>query len=180
VRSSVNLFDKVILAHSDVSRAHNNRAVLLIHMGVEWHLLVPAFLTALATSESLDDFIRHLLNACRTIAFGLDEGSSELLAELRTNISLVAENSSQHRFRSKNKDLVDNVVSAYEAIAAYRQAFAQKQWRRAEVALDSAKSLMSKAGLPQMGEGLDIHIDRTCTCHGMWLNSWKQLLPTQA
>ena len=79
---ALELFDELVINYPDLSRVHNNRAMLLLRLGFELQDLAPAFLIALMTSEDIGEFTRHFHNFCVAIAYGTDGGALATLEAL--------------------------------------------------------------------------------------------------
>ncbi|HEX2076102.1 MAG TPA: hypothetical protein VHG08_00285 [Longimicrobium sp.] len=155
---ALRIFEQLVEVHPHLSRAHNNRAVLLIWMGAEWHALIPAFMAAVLTSEDLPSFMRHLFNVSRTIAYGLDEGAYELLEMLREELASHIAQRSEPRYRESNAKVVSDIIAAFQAVAEYRKAFARKQWTAANAELTRAEALFRARNLHQFADRFDAEV----------------------
>jgi len=99
---ALDLFDRLAAQYPQLSRVHNNRAVLLLRMGFDLPYLVPAFLQALGTSADVPEFLIHFMNICGAIAYGLDEGAIEALDILDEGFPEVLEKVSPPELAEKN------------------------------------------------------------------------------
>jgi tetratricopeptide (TPR) repeat protein len=126
---ALEIFDKLASQNPHLSRVHNNRAALLMRMGLDLQFLAPVFVQALTNSEDMAELIRHFVNLCGTIAFGFDQKQDEAF-------NFVEEKSVERlRYHSpadlfeKNRETFLKMLSGYRHVAAYRQAFAERKWR---------------------------------------------------
>jgi hypothetical protein len=89
--------------HPQLSRVHNNRAILLMRLGMDLQYLIPLFMQALATSRDLGEFMRHFINLCGMAAFGFDDGAGEALDEIeKISIEILKAGAPPEQFE-KNK-----------------------------------------------------------------------------
>lgn len=155
---ALEIFDTLVEEYPQLSRAHNNRAVLLLRIGVDLPYLVPAFLQALGTSTDVPEFCTHFMNICGAIAYGLDEGANEALDILEEAFPEVLEKVSPPEFAEKNVKNMKLLLAAYRDIAKYRGAFAQRRWRAAENALDAAKHKLNELDLANFVRNIDKYV----------------------
>lgn len=136
---ALQLFDEVLEKAPDLSRAHNNRAAVLLALGVDIQELLPAFAAALETSRSPDEFNRHLYNACNAAAYGPDRDGRDLLdgLELRMQELLIERWSPDQR--DEAREHVTTLIEGHRHIADFRSAIAQRHWSEATSALALAR-----------------------------------------
>ena len=127
---ALEMFEKLASLNPQLSRVHNNRAALLVLMGLDLQFVVPVLLQGLTNPEDMTELVRHFVNVCGTIALGFDDRQDEAF-DLVAKIS--AEGLERHSppdLLEKNKDTFLNMLSAYRRTAAYREALAQGKWQR--------------------------------------------------
>lgn len=156
-------FNKLINSNPDLSRVHNNFAVLLIRMGVDAQHLVPAFVKALETSRDIGEFTRHFYNICVSVSFGLEDDASDVLDTLESTYPELLEKISPADLLDKNKGTLLKLLDAYRKIAAYRKSFAQRKWNVAERELEEAKTKLIEAGFSNPVAGLN----NVSNCHNL-------------
>ena len=144
---ALELFDDLAEHHPELSRVHNNRAILLLRLGFENKYLAPAYSVALATSRDADEFYRHLHNLCISIAFGSDIAMGTAFDALENTLSELAQSENADPSVSRNIALYRGLISAFRNIAAFRQAFARKAWKTAEEELETARQKLVDIGL---------------------------------
>src|SRR6185312_7394 len=154
-QEALRLFDLAIEKAPGLSRAHNNRAALLIRMGADIGDLLVPFGTALATSETTEDFGRHLINLCLVAAYGADHGAPEVLALIGNVARQVIKDQCPEELRPQLFDYVSTLIAGFCHIAAFRSALAQRRWNDAAAAIRSAKSTFVGASLSALATGLD-------------------------
>lgn len=74
---ALEMFDTLASENPHLSRVHNNRAALLVRMGLDLQSVAPVLVQALTNSEDMAELIRHFVNLCGTITFGFDNSYSE-------------------------------------------------------------------------------------------------------
>lgn len=155
---ALELFDYLQKKYPRLSRVHNNRAKLLMRMGVELQYLIPIFEQALATSEDMGEFIRHFMNLCGCIAYGLDEDAEEGFSLVEGIFPQALGRVSPPDLLEKNTQTMLSMLGAYRHIALYRRAFAQRKWRAAAIALSSATTALRKMGCENFARGIDRNV----------------------
>jgi tetratricopeptide (TPR) repeat protein len=155
---ALELFNDLAEQHPELSRVHNNRAILLMRLGAEVQYLFPLFMQALVTSADVPEFMRHFMNLCASAAYGLDEGTGEALDMVEEVFPKALEQVSPPDLLDKNMRAISSFLNAYRNIAAWREAFAQRRWRTAELALDATKAGFQKLGLDNFVRGIDIRL----------------------
>ena len=151
---ALEMFEKLASLNPQLSRVHNNRAALLVRMGLDLQFVVPVLLQGLTNPEDMTELVRHFVNVCGTIALGFDDRQDEAF-DLVAKIS--AEGLERHSppdLLEKNKDTFLNMLSAYRRTAAYREALAQGKWRTAESELQAAKTKFESVGLDNFARGI--------------------------
>lgn len=154
------LLSQLAKEHPELSRVHNNLAVTLVGMGADYSQLTPVFMTALVTSDNVDDFTRHFINICGTIAHGLDYGSEEAFQLLQERFPPILRQISPAQFVESNIEVMGRIHAGYRKIAVYRQNFAERQWTSAQGALSEAKGILSQVPGP-FASGIDNYISPT-------------------
>lgn len=157
---ALELFDSLAENHPELSRVHNNRAILLMRLGVDQQYLIPAFIDALATSRDLPEFLRHFMNLCVTVAFGLDEGANTALNKIEEISLKQLERGSPPEQFEKNAEFLREVLAAYRKIAFFREALTKRKWRIAETELNAAETKLRELGLDNFVRGLQ-HVKHT-------------------
>lgn len=152
---SLNLFDELVQKYPKLSRAHNNRAILLVRMGADLQHLIPAFTMALTQSEDVPEFLRHFMNLCTATAYGLDSGANQVFDAIEGFLPQILEEVSPKKLLPKNKQVMIKMLQAYRDIAIYREAFARRQWHIAQMALKNAKLKFTELGLDNFDRGID-------------------------
>ncbi len=150
---ALEIFDVLVIKHPDLSRVHNNRAVLLLRLGFEPQYLIPAFHLALATSKDFGEFARHFHNFCLVIAWGTDTSASEALDGLDEVLPKLLTIFSPKESLEANISIFKKNVFGFKKLAAYREAFASKNWNVAQTELESAKHIFKELG--HINFGLD-------------------------
>jgi len=126
---AIELFDYLAKKYPGLSRVHNNRANLLMRMGVELQYLTPLFMQALNTSEDVNEFTIHFHNVCGSIVYGVDEGGDEALDTIEEMLPDLLDNISPPDLRQRNKSYISGIMSGYRNMAAYRKSLIQRRWR---------------------------------------------------
>lgn len=152
---ALDLFNFLVVVHPYLSRAHNNRAVLLMKMGVDWEELLPDFLNALVFSEDAEGFWRHFTNTCNNLTYGFEDESEEIFDGFEQTAYRVIEERFKGGLDEKTQKDVKSIIDCFRTTRQYRQAFAMKQWNTAEQFLNKAKGMFIKIGLSNLAEGLD-------------------------
>ncbi|ASJ52462.1 hypothetical protein BP422_02225 [Brevibacillus formosus] len=152
---ALDIFNFLVLMHPYLSRAHNNRAVLLMKMGVEWEELLPDFLNALAFSEDAGGFWRHFVNICTTLTFGFEDDSEEIFDRFEQTTYGVIKERFKDGLNEKTAKDVRGILDCYRTMRRYRQAFALKKWHTAEQFLNKAIEMYLKIGLPNFARGVE-------------------------
>ena len=155
---ALDIFNALVEEYPQLSRAHNNRAVLLLRMGFDPPFLVPTLLQALGTSADVQEFVTHFMNVCGAIAYGLDEGANEALDMLEEAFPDVLKRVSPPELAEKNVKNMELLLAAYRDIARYRAAFAGRRWLAAENALDAAKHKFNELDLANFVRGIDEYV----------------------
>lgn len=149
------LFNFLAENHPELSRVHNNRALLLLRLGVDWQHLVRVLMEALVTSWDFEEFMRHFINLCCAAAFGFDEGANDALDEIeRVSLAILKQDQQPSQFE-RNKKFLTEVLSAYRHIGLFRGALAARRWRVADKELDTAETKLKELGLGVFASGLE-------------------------
>ncbi|MGC5325188.1 tetratricopeptide repeat protein [Brevibacillus sp. SYSU BS000544] len=166
---SLVLFNYIIENYPNLSRAHNNRAVLLIRMGADLKELIPAFTVSLILSESTNDFWRHFINICNTIAYGLDRDTSFILKEFEKTVYVILNDRFSKSYLDRNQQSVREIIEAYQYLGEYREAFASRRWTKAEISLNKAKIKFDNLSLSNMSTGIETIIKQYLKiCRGVF------------
>src|SRR5262245_1240503 len=155
LQDALQLFEQTIAKDPTLSRAHNNRAALLIRLGVDVSDLLLPFATALATSETTDDFGRHLINLCMVAAYGTDQGGQDVLTVVDTAARTVIEEQCPEHQRGLILEYLSNLIAGFRDVAGFRAALAQRRWKEASGALCSARATFQRASLAGLVGGVD-------------------------
>jgi len=152
-------FNTLIEKYPPISRIQNNFAVLLLRMGVAYsHELIPIFVNALILSESPSEFVRHFLNLCNSIAYGLDSGAKTLFDEIDKLIPDIVKKTHPIELADKNIIFMRQVLECMRYISTYREAFSYRKWSDAQNALENAKSKFLSLGLKNLANGLENNV----------------------
>ena len=136
---ALELFNFLAENHPYLSRVHNNRAILLMRLGMDLKYLIPVFGQALAASRDLEDFMRSFINLCATAAFGLDERGNEALDQIKkVSFGILKKGSPPEQFK-KNRVVLMKLLVAYKHIGVFREALTARKWRVAETELNAAE-----------------------------------------
>jgi hypothetical protein len=155
LQDALQLFEQTIAKDPTLSRAHNNRAALLIRLGVDVSDLLLPLATALATSETTDDFGRHLINLCMVAAYGTDQGGQDVLTVVDTAARTVIEEQCPEHQRGLILEYLSNLIAGFRDVAGFRAALAQRRWKEASGALCSARATFQRASLAGLVGGVD-------------------------
>jgi tetratricopeptide (TPR) repeat protein len=157
---ALSIFDDLIVRAPKLSRVHNNRASLLVRMGVDVQFLLLDFMTAIYLSEGPEDFTRHVFNAYQAAAHGPDIGGEELLDAIEQPIVSLIEQRFALDQVAKETKFFRELLGAYRYMARYRRALGRKDWRAAEEAVAAAKSAFLSVGLSNFAAGSDAFAER--------------------
>lgn len=149
------IFDYLVEVHPYLSRAHNNRAILLMKMGIEWAELLPDFMNALIFSEDLEGFWRHFVNICNTLSYGFEDFSEDIFKEFEQDVYKIINDLFEGGLDEKTEKTVKEIIECFRDIREFRQAFVLRKWNIAEQFLNKAKENFNKIGLPNFARGLD-------------------------
>jgi hypothetical protein len=142
---SIILFKHVIHCNPLVSQAYNNLAVVLTEEGVPVGSLIPYFSCALATSETYEHFLRHLLNYSLSVSLGFDD--DEGLAWLdKVHDEAIAFLKRVGDLTDSKAELVDIIVTAFSCYAFLRKSIASRDWTTAFHALEEANKIFTLLG----------------------------------
>lgn len=136
---ALQLFDEVLEKAPDLSRAHNNRASVLLSLGVDIQHLVPAFAAALETSDSPEEFERHLYNICNAAAYGPDRDGGGLLEGIERRVREIVREQYPPSKQAEVLEHISSLIEGHRHIAAFRTALAQRRWADAMGAVLRAK-----------------------------------------
>ena len=157
---ALELFDYLADKYPRLSRVHNNRAKLLMRMGVELQYLTPLFRQALTTSEDIEEFTVHFHNVCGSIVYGVDEGGDKGLDLIEGMLPDLLKKVSPPDLVRKNIEDMYMILRGFRRMLAYREALIQRKWRTAESALEAAKTEFRELGLDNFARGIDLHTTR--------------------
>lgn len=150
-----------------LSRVHNNRAALMMRLGVDLHYLTPSFLQALATSQDIPEFSSHFMNLCTSIAYGLDEGADKAFDALQDAFPRALEQVSPRELFERNTDTFIGLLDAYRSIASHREALGKRQWRTGEIHLKAAQTNLKRLGLENLARGLNYVMECFVCCRNV-------------
>jgi tetratricopeptide (TPR) repeat protein len=143
---ALEIFDELTINHPDLSRVHNNRAVLLLRLGFEPKYLTPAFYAALETSKDFGEFTRHFHNFCFAIAWGTDKRATDALDALDDMLPKALATFLPKDSIESHVLVFKKGITGFRNLAAYREAFAGKHWGVAEREIESAKQIFKELG----------------------------------
>jgi tetratricopeptide (TPR) repeat protein len=149
------IFDDLAEHFPDLSRVHNNRAVLLLRLGFDLQFLAPAFSLALETSRSPQEFSIHFHNQCSAIAYGLEGGAQEALSALENSFLQPLSLITPPDLLRKNEEHFKGIISAFRQIALFRDAFSRKHWVVADQHLNAARLKFRELGMENYDRSLD-------------------------
>jgi tetratricopeptide (TPR) repeat protein len=152
---ALDIFNALAENYPKLSRVHNNRAALLLRLGVDLQYLTPAYILALVNSEDSEDFFRHFINLCGSVAYGLDRNTSEAFDIIEEITTKAIEENFPPEAQDNNVKGIKAFIEAYRDIGLYREALAQKRWRDGEAAINSAKAKLVNIGLGHRADSIE-------------------------
>ncbi|TEB05582.1 hypothetical protein Psch_02623 [Pelotomaculum schinkii] len=152
------LFEYLLQNYPDLSRVHNNFAVLLIRMGADKQDLIPVLKNALILSEDVEEFISHFMNLCNIIAYGFEGDASILFDEIETLLPEIMEKLYEPKRVDQNLISMTQVLQGMRIVSTYRRNFANKKWKSAEESLQQAIWVFSNLGLNNFVNGINHYV----------------------